>query len=227
MNCSLFGRPLWDWIRACGACGFAFGPVDFFCQPCWREFRARAGKGARLRQPVEDMSVFAPWSWTDENDVYLRPLIYAMKGGWGPALADKFAEDLSFARASLPLRPKAFTVTLPPRRLGRERDHAWHLAERFARLWRAPLWDGLEIEPDSYAHLPQKRKTAVERRKRRFRAHHEPPSEMAWVMIDDVVTSGATARAVYEAIGRPKQFEVWTLAARPLSPDIAALGSFW
>lgn len=223
----ILGRPIWDWFRACGACGAAFGPVDFFCERCWREFRSRASRGARLRRPVEDFAVFSPWLWSEENDVYLRPLIYSMKGGWGPQLAENFAEDLSFARASLPARPASFCVTLPPRKPGRERDHAWALADGFARLWRAPLWDGLQFDADPFEHLPQKRKTAAERRQRRFRPCQPPPPAAAWTLVDDVVTSGATARAVYEALGRPSQFEVWALAARPPAAEIAALEPFW
>jgi predicted amidophosphoribosyltransferase len=227
----LFGRPLWDWIRACGACSKALGPVDFFCDDCWRELRARALRGASLRQAGEqEFPVFAAWAWAEENDVYLRPLVYGLKGGWGEAIVEKLVEDVSFARASLPMRPREFTVVLPPRKPGRERDHAWLFATGFARIWGAPLWDGLAFAGACAGGGPageasgqsQKRKSAAERRKTRFSAKCPLPRSVdAWVMIDDVVTTGATARAVFEALGRPARFEVWALASRPALADIA------
>jgi predicted amidophosphoribosyltransferase len=35
------------------------------------------------------------------------------------------------------------------------------------------------------------------------------------VLVDDVMTSGATALAAYMALGDPQLFEVWTIANRP------------
>jgi predicted amidophosphoribosyltransferase len=35
-----------------------------------------------------------------------------------------------------------------------------------------------------------------------------------YVLVDDILTTGATASAVYEALFRPRHFEVWTLSCR-------------
>ncbi|WP_413576339.1 hypothetical protein ACLVWU_18325 [Bdellovibrio sp. HCB290] len=42
-------------------------------------------------------------------------------------------------------------------------------------------------------------------------------SEALWVFADDIVTTGSTALAAYEALGRPPHFEAWALAHRTLA----------
>ena len=211
---NIFGRPIWDYLRACGACGTAFRPVDFFCEACWIEFRRRSNRGARLRAPQEDFPVHALWTWTEDNDVFLRPLIYALKGAWGAAIVDKLVEDLSFARDGLPARERDFRVALPPRRPGCERDHAWMLAHAFAGLWRMPVWDGLALDSPPGVGA-QKGRNARERRRLLYRTKGALPAASSWVFLDDVVTTGATARAAFLALGKPPRFEVWALAYRP------------
>ncbi|MGZ6460356.1 MAG: ComF family protein [Bdellovibrio sp.] len=38
-----------------------------------------------------------------------------------------------------------------------------------------------------------------------------------WIFVDDILTTGATARAAHKALGSPQNFEIWTLAYRSLS----------
>lgn len=238
----LWGRPWTDWIRACGACGSAFGPVDFFCENCWRRLRRSANRGARLRRPFEDVAVFALWNWTEELEPFLRPLIYGLKGGWGPAVVQALAEDLAYARSTLPGRRPILRVTAPPARArlpeapgdveeeeggfeaARSTDHAEALAAAFANAARAKLWMGLRFEDEAFGSEPQKARSAAERRRRRYLAMGAPSadapskgtsSERAWIFVDDVVTTGATARAAFEALGRPDGFEAWALAWKP------------
>jgi predicted amidophosphoribosyltransferase len=37
------------------------------------------------------------------------------------------------------------------------------------------------------------------------------------VFVDDVLTTGATARAAWKTLGKPRDFAVWTLAQRSLA----------
>ncbi|WP_413292169.1 hypothetical protein ACLSU7_12265 [Bdellovibrio sp. HCB185ZH] len=42
-------------------------------------------------------------------------------------------------------------------------------------------------------------------------------SEALWVFADDIVTTGSTALAAFEALGSPPHFETWALAHRTLT----------
>ncbi len=48
-------------------------------------------------------------------------------------------------------------------------------------------------------------------------SHVDFDAKSFWIFADDIITTGATARAAHKALGTPKHFEVWVLAQRALS----------
>lgn len=98
-----------------------------------------------------------------------------------------------------------------------KRDHADYLAHSLTRLLgqkRGPV----VLKTGSY-----KQRSLT--KKQRLQMILQVPEINTWdysegdavLMVDDVYTTGGTAQAVYQALGKPGNFFVWTLAYRGLS----------
>lgn len=120
-----------------------------------------------------------------------------------------FAEWL-LERVTIP--KKAVLVPAPPRKWG-HRDHAWGFAWALSQISGLPLRSPLVRVNAS----PQKDLSRMARAGIRIDV-----ADPEWncsdyrsvILIDDIVTTGSTAKACNIALGRPKSAVVWTLFDR-------------
>lgn len=112
-----------------------------------------------------------------------------------------------------PLTRPVFVVPAPSRR-GPQRDHAMALAEALVELSGWNLKNVLRFQiPEGGA---QKTKKAWQRSERRFIAVEDLKAQGGTILfVDDVVTTGSTARAAWLALREPSEFEVWSVAHQP------------
>jgi predicted amidophosphoribosyltransferase len=200
-----------DFIRehlsACARCRSLRGPIQLFCRSCWElagEFR---NDERSLQQTAYALKVYSLYTWYDQFDSVIRPLIYGLKGGLIQKPWEHFAQDLIFKRNLLG-RNAAEAIVLPPRQ--NKRDHAWFWAKAIGEFLNIPVLDCLESEDRT-----QKRLSLNLRKNRQMNRIGPDINQLKLIFVDDTITSGATARAAYEALGSPENFEVWTLVARP------------
>lgn len=110
-----------------------------------------------------------------------------------------------------------------PARFEKEDDHASLFAKELSRLFGSPSLKLLR----RVSQAEQKGMSREERAQNRLalREAFNLPSgnglaqslgEKKIVFVDDLLVSGQTARAAYIALGKPKNFEAWTIAYRPL-----------
>ncbi|WP_413289418.1 ComF family protein [Bdellovibrio sp. HCB337] len=158
--------------------------------------------------------------WIPGRQEVLSSLVMALKGQGSRELWSHYAE-VFWRRKLIGLSKVSPILLIPsPSRAGEE-DHAFYFAKALAELSGAELYPCLLRA----ATKSQRRKSRSERFK----------LEMGWsakftkedfakrrigkhiVFVDDIVTTGATSRAAWKSLGKPRDFAVWSLAQRGLS----------
>ena len=162
--------------------------------------------------PVRSLCDWTPGE-SDEFSNWILSLKHSPKRKWS-RLADLFVQHhIADLGRSVPW------LLIPCPNANKSRDHALKWAQAIAFYSFGPLTQALEIEKKP-ASGPQKRKTHKERRTIEFalsekltdRKHLDRFEKI--IFLDDVVTSGATAKAAHRALGSPEKFEVWCLGHR-------------
>ena len=228
---SLISRWLDEWLNRCPSCGLRALAI---CDRCLfllneTEFPKSSPRGL-LPDPSGVPSPFVRrflYDWDDRRPRsarVLRDVILSAKGETSDALVDFWTHE--FARRATVggqlSRKRNWIVFAPPtRRHGSGLDHAARLAERLSRKTDSTLRfeDGvLEHAPSRRGFGSQKMKSRTDRSQVEFTIvpHMKQRIESAegFLLIDDVVASGSTAKAAWSALGKPKAFEVWAIAYR-------------
>lgn len=185
----------------CGVCRAAVGPV---CSGC----ASTLAPARSLPLPLDLDQCAAAFDYAAA-----RPLLTSLKNGdrrdlvgW---LADAMAEVGAFAVAAA---PPGLVVTWAPTGLARRRDRGFDQAELLAKAVARRLHQPCRSLLIRTGGAPQAGRTASDRRANpAFRAGIRVPG--AVLVIDDVVTTGATVSAAARALRRGGAAHVAALAA--------------
>lgn len=227
----MISRWLDEWLGRCPSCGFKAKAICARCRNILNETLLRDVSGERLfSDSPEVLTLFDRrflYRW-DENRPpsarVLRDVILSSKGRTSDAIVDFWVgEFLRRATVGGDLsRKRNWLVLAPPsKRRESELDHAGRLAAGLAMAVGPTLRfeDGvLEQVKDRGFFVSQKSKSKGDRAKIEFKIapHLKQAVERAegFLLMDDVLASGATANAAWKALGRPRAFEVWAIAYR-------------
>ena len=180
--------------------------------------RTRYRQWARYQNGIPVLALF---EWTEREHNFFKMYASSLKGGGPSTIYEALAADLLTLRTQL-RKPLEKTIRRPwvivpaPGSRGGQRDHAEELAWQIAQLADAKYLPCLE----RMSGTSQKKKTleqrwsgpllrVQERRKGGF------DTEMLYIFVDDVVTTGSTATFAHKCLGQPPHFEIWTLFNRP------------
>ncbi len=182
-------------------------------------------------EEIKSLEVYSLLDWrrSSEEGLFLSRLMYCLKGefrqdGWD-LMALRFLSQWTLLKEkSSPVRDSlqkgtVLLVPAPPRFPG-QRDHATAFAQGLSEYLDAPIYLGLrkKIPQGSWV---QKQLGRGQRARLEVEHQGSPPSyltkEWTVIFVDDLITTGATARAVAAAFRKTEcQFVVWTLARRSL-----------
>ncbi len=190
------------YFRRCAGCGKSWGEMDWLCWRCeGRLFGLIHLKRRKISNSIDHLYLI---DW-DPHQQWISELVRSLKGG-GPLAVYKNLMLIfqgGFAPA-LEEKKDRISIVYPSKGL---RDHAWQLATELSQTSSIP----------SHAlQLRGQKKQALLNRKQRLSVEFAKMNGLKTdvILVDDVVTTGATAKAAYKACGQPKNFAVWSLFYR-------------
>ena len=206
------------WLRSCAVCETTLPPIDLICDVCWQKVMRLRNRGRAMLQEGYPFPVYALFTWTEETEAFIKPLVYGFKKGRSVQAAEDLALEFVAERSEAGEFPKRSVLIPPP---SDQFDHGTLWAKALSDRTFSPVWPVLRPQHERPT-ASQKRLSREERSERRYEIREQiagswPLGEQSGRLIftDDVVTSGSTAMAAFMALGDPEQYEVWCLVARP------------
>lgn len=206
---------MWWLFNRCHSCKQNIWRRSPLCESCWEALRQE--KPGRLLLG----SFWAHYSFLLASNE-ANSLIYSLKSH-APGIYYQEAANILFLShilMGLNLRSAIF-IPCP----STQKDHAYYLTLALCQLWGGTFVDALTKPQKAKSSwkindLKQKRLARKERQEIHFDVKDHQlgkNNQQKLVFVDDVITTGATARAAWKALNKPRDFTAVSLAFTPFN----------
>ncbi len=188
-----------------------FPPTDWLCSMCWKALEREYLSSDNSYRAEKTLPHFHLLSWHEDNRQLLKFFIDSLKQGGPDFIFKRLGLEMFSRFMSFDLwNKKTSPVFAPaPSKSKIKRDHAFMLAQALSFYFGGELRNCLKRAPGA---LSQKRKSRRDRAFTQMSCEGAPPGNRPVVFVDDVLTTGSTARAAFQALSRPQSFFIFTLA---------------
>jgi predicted amidophosphoribosyltransferase len=214
-------KKLISYASTCRNCGSFQVEEGLFCRLCYINLITLHASGA-VEFTIGGLRSWALFHWYPSASDSLSRLIISLKRGRNRGAWCAYAKVFVRAfLAAIELQGKQIIyVPAPPRFIG-QYDHSFWWAKALQAELGGTLWQGLKRTSKLSQRDSDRAKRALlelSTIENYTRPQVQGP-DVVWIFVDDIVTTGATARAVFDTLGRPKNFMIWVLARRMLTCD--------
>lgn len=194
-----------SYLRFCHSCSRFFESIDLLCSDCWAQLQSEIGSEwicDNLDFPCRYL-----WLWQGKKPL-LQSVIYGLKGGGLRSASSRLASEMLWSwQDRIPREPWTL-VPLPPSQ-PTPTDHAKELAMALAHKLQWPIDLGL-----SRITKGKQRQKNIKHRQDISLNYRGGSRPKRVILVDDVVTTGATAREALKALGHPPLKQLWVLSYR-------------
>jgi predicted amidophosphoribosyltransferase len=205
----------------CLHCGFLWRTDSYLCLTCNNTIEVYQSYDLH-RNTEGPYPIYSLYKWVPGKSDILSNLILSLKGDKACLQWRHFASKFSLRRVvqlerSLPI------YIVPAPSSTRKKDHAYLWGKALGEVISAQVIPCLrKIKPRSQrgANKATRQKILIELDEN-YSQIMEDMKDCRIVFVDDILTTGSTAHAAYEALGCPVNFEVWVLGYRSLSCGVS------
>ena len=187
-------------LRSCSVCENAFPPTKWLCESCERVLEEQFLSSNKVFRVEKRLPHLRLMDWREENELFLRKFLTSLKNKSPDHILKKLTLDMfvRFSKRKL-FDPKIKPVFIPAASKENKEDHAFFLA-----LHLSKHFNGTFINPLKTKSPSQKKRSRKDRAFLQITNEGFNPDDRPVCFVDDVLTSGATARISYQALKKTK-----------------------
>ncbi len=197
------------WLSCCLYCSQFNSQDKVLCEYCWNVISPYVGENQWIIHKIKFLSLI---NWQAQKSDIVSTLALNLKENNNRNQWRFLAWQLLKMNSQLKITKN--TVIIPaPAKVNQAEDHAFLLALAICEITYLPMKN---ILTRTNSTAEQKTKSQSERKKMTLYSLEKNSKLIDVVFVDDIVTTGSTAIAAYEALGKPQCYQVLSLIRRTL-----------
>ena len=204
------------YFQSCAVCKTYFPPTNWLCSLCWKAVEREYLDSHTVYRAEKRLPHLRLLDWHEDNGKLVKLFIDSLKQGGPNFIFQRLGLEMLVRFLHIPLWERLESpIFIPsPARAKKQEDHAFMLAKALSFYFNGEFQPLLKRDPNS---LAQRKKSKKERAFIQIHREGDIPFHKPVVFVDDVLTTGSTARVAFHALNKPKNFFIFTLAWKRFS----------